>query len=104
MKDKIKELLKSSHSIDDSAKAIYLKLLDFIDEDKQKQLMAIFQVEQDSIEKIQSSADLEKSALNRSFTLTIEDFFNSEHKKAIASEEKEEQDASGDILKQLDNV
>lgn len=104
MKDKIKELIKSSHVIKDSEKALYSKLLDFIDEEKQKQLLKIFQIEADSVKKIEEEANLEKRALNQSFILNINEFFHLQEKKAIKAEEKEEQENSENILNKLNEA
>ncbi len=104
MKDKIKELIKSSRVIKDSEKALYSKLLDFIDEQKQKQLLKIFQIEADSVKKIEEEANLEKRALNQSFILNINEFFHLQEKKAIKAEEKEEQENSENILNKLNEA
>ena len=104
MKDKIRELINSSHVIKDSEKALYSKLLDFIDEQKQKQLLKIFQIEADSVKKIEEEANLEKRALNQSFILNINEFFHLQEKKAIKAEEKEEQENSENILNKLNEA
>lgn len=104
MKDQIKELISKSRAIKNSEKAIYSKLLDFLDEEKQKQLLKIFQVEQDSVQKIENEANLEKTALNQTFVLTLDEFFKSEETKAIQKEEKEEQDDGDELLKKLNDV
>ena len=104
MKDKIRELINSSHVIKDSEKALYSKLLDFIDEQKQKQLLKIFQIEADSVKKIEEEANLEKRALNQSFILNINEFFHLQEKKAIKAEEKEEQDQGENILNKLNEA
>lgn len=104
MKDKIRELINSSHVIKDSEKALYSKLVDFIDEQKQKQLLKIFQIEADSVKKIEEEANLEKRALNQSFILNINEFFHLQEKKAIKAEEKEEQENSENILNKLNEA
>lgn len=104
MKDKIRELINSSHVIKDSEKALYSKLLDFIDEQKQKQLLKIFQIEADSVKKIEEEANLEKRALNQSFILNINEFFHLQEKKAIKAEENEEQENSENILNKLNEA
>ena len=104
MKDKIRELINSSHVIKDSEKVLYSKLLDFIDEQKQKQLLKIFQIEADSVKKIEEEANLEKRALNQSFILNINEFFHLQEKKAIKAEEKEEQENSENILNKLNEA
>jgi hypothetical protein len=104
MKDRIRELINSSHVIKDSEKALYSKLLDFIDEQKQKQLLKIFQIEADSVKKIEEEANLEKRALNQSFILNINEFFHLQEKKAIKAEENEEQENSENILNKLNEA
>lgn len=104
MKDQIKELIKSSHVIKDSEKALYSKLVDFIDEEKQKKLLTILENELKTALIIENQSVEEKLAVNRDFIDKIDNFFKKEEEKAIRSEEKEEHDQGENILNKLNEA
>ena len=104
MKDKILVLIKASRAIKDSEKAIYSKLLDFIDEERQKKLLEILENEVASVAKIEAEAIIEKSEINGKFVAEIDDFFKKEEKKAIKDEESEEKEEGENIQNQLNEA
>ncbi len=104
MKDKIRALIKGSQVITNSKKAIYSKLLDFINEEKQKEILKILENEVFQISNLDNEAISEKLQLNKTFIDQVDDFFKNEEKKAIQFEEKDEQNESTNILNQLNEA
>lgn len=104
MKTKIKKLIQKSKALNENSKKLNLKLLDFLNEDQLKQMMAILENETDSSLKIEQEAEREKSQINTTFVATVDDFFKTEEKKAIKNEEQNEKIDSENILKKLNDV
>lgn len=104
MKTKIKKLIQKSKALNEDSKKLNLKLLDFLNEDQLKQMMAILENEADSSLEIERGAEREKSQINTTFVATADDFFRTEEKKAIKDEEKNEKTDSENILKKLNDV
>lgn len=104
MKTKIKELIQKSKVLNEDSKKLNLKLVDFLNEDQQKQMLAILEHEANSSMEIEQEAEREKSQINTTFGATADDFFRTEEKKAIKDEEQNEKNDSENILKKLNDV
>ena len=104
MKDEVKRLINSSRSLNDASKKMYLKLVDFLPEDKLKQLSGIFEREEKKCVEIEANTKTKKTNANKAAVAEMENLFKEEQKKAMQNEETEEKNKSDEILKQLDNL
>ncbi|MEK7126952.1 MAG: hypothetical protein AAB848_02485 [Patescibacteria group bacterium] len=104
MKDKVKKLIQSGRSLNDTSKKMYLKLVDFLSEDKLKQLAEIFENEEKKCAEIERAVKTKKTNTNKAYIAEMGNLFKEEQKKAMQSEETEEKAKGDEVLKQLDNL
>ncbi len=104
MKNKVKNLIKNSRALDESAKAMYLAMANHLTEDKLARLGEIFEKEQKLAGVLDNEKSKEKSQINHKYIDEMEELYAKEYRAAVGEEERQEQQQGENILKKLDTV
>lgn len=104
MKDALKNMIQNSRAIDQSAKELYLRLVDSLPDERVRELYKIFEYEMQGCAKIKNANDLKRSSVNKKYIEKMLSVFKEEQKKVIQSEELKDKDKGDEVLKQLDNL
>ncbi|MDA1060487.1 MAG: hypothetical protein O3B47_01705 [bacterium] len=102
MREKLKEKIKNSGSLDSKQRKLYLKLVDYLPDERLTGLEAILTKEKQDIAALAEKNKIAKSDLNKKYIQAMKDTVKKSEKEAISKEEAADQAEGDAILKQLE--
>jgi len=102
MREEIKNKIKNSGSLNEKQRKLYLKLVDYLPEERLSQLQAIFMKEKQEIANLVEKNKTAKSDTNKRYLQAMKEAIKKSEKEAISKEEAADQAESEAILKQLE--
>ena len=102
MREKLKEQIKNSGSLNEKQRKLYLKLVDYLPEARLAELQAILAKAKQDITALAEKNKMAKSELNKKYIQAMKDAVKKSEKEAIGKEEAADQAESEAILKQLE--
>ncbi len=102
MREKLKEKIKNSGSLDAKQRKLYLKLVDYLPEARLVELEAILTKEKQDIDALAEKNKMAKSEINKKYIQAMRETVKKSEKEAIGKEEAADQAEGDAILKQLE--
>ncbi len=104
MKEILRELISKSQVLTGVNKAIYSKMVEYLSDEKLKQLVGILSKEHKEVAKIAEAKESKKAKVTDQYLSLIENIFENEQKRAFRHEEEKDRERGDALLEDLKNI